>query len=98
MLVEMGEQHNHIRVVFLLLPDNITITYINTCTEKKKKKKKKIYIYIYTCIYIYLVKTPGLCMHMINYVHPHNYMCGPQTKSWRVSMEMSHLYILSSVN
>ena len=21
------------------------------------------------------MNTPGLCMHMINYVHPHNYMC-----------------------
>ena len=118
------------------------------------------------------MNTPGLCMHMVNYVHPHNnilvcvcvnvcacvracmracvrmcvcacvrvrvrvtvgqlrvhvylYFChvcisvpygapthtcefiaylfftcqyGLQTKCWRVSMDMSHLYMLSSVN
>ena len=42
-LVEMGEQHNHSKVVFLLPPDKIKITYIDT--EKKTEQKTNIGIY-----------------------------------------------------
>ena len=40
-LVEIGEQHNHIRVVFLLPPDNIKITYIDT--ERKRNEQRIMY-------------------------------------------------------
>ena len=36
----MGEQHNHIKVVFLLPPDKIKITYIDT---EKKHEQRIIY-------------------------------------------------------
>ena len=38
-----GQQHNHIMVVFLLPPDNIKITYIDTERKRNENEQRIIY-------------------------------------------------------